>query len=399
MKSDTGGTNRIWGNDWPAARAHWSVDPNRAHLNHGSFGAVPIPVQREADRLRARMEANPTDFFWRFLDEALEDARHRAASYLGADPDGFAFVRNASTGVSTVLSAIDLHPGDEVLVTDMTYGAVSLAAARACERAGARLVSHTIPLPPAGEGDLPDSLLAGVTDRTRLAIVDQIASPTALRFPIERLVRELRSREVLTFVDGAHAPGMLEVDLTAMDPDFWTGNFHKWCCAPKGCGGLHVRAEHRELITPLVTSWPFPEGFPKSFAFAGTDDYTPYLALPAALDFMGRLGWDRVRVHNRTLARFGRDVVAAGVGTDPFAAGPDELFEGMTLVALPEGVATNEDDAKALYRRLADELAIEAAIVPWGGRGFIRLSAQVYNAPAEYERLARGLHEILGGSG
>jgi isopenicillin-N epimerase len=398
MESDPRGSNPIWGPDWPEVRALWSLEPTGAHLNHGSFGAVPIPVQEEADRLRARMESNPTDFFWRFLDEALEGARQRAAGFLGADPDGFAFLRNASTGVSTVLAGLELRPGDEVLVTDMTYGAVRIAAGRACERAGARLATQPIPLAPSGEHELAEAFLAGMTERTRLAIVDHIASPTAIKFPVERLTGELRRRGVLTLVDGAHAPGMVYVDLTALDPDFWTGNFHKWCCAPKGCGGLYARAEHRELIAPLVTSWPFPEGFPKSFAFAGTDDYTPYLALPAALDFMGRLGWDRLRVHNRTLVGFGRDVVAAGVGTDPFAAGPDELFEGMSLVALPEGVATNEDDAKALYRRLADELAIEAAIVPWKGRGFVRLSAQVYNAPGEYERLARGLSEILRGS-
>jgi isopenicillin-N epimerase len=385
----------VWGSDWPGVRALWSLDPERAHLNHGSFGAVPIQVQATQEAIRRETERNPTAFFWRALADRLEEARLGAASFLRADPGGFAFVPNATTAVSTILGAVTLRRGDEVLISDQTYGAVRFAAQRACRRAGATLAIQPIPLPVDGQESLGSAVLKGVTERTRLAIVDQIASPTGILFPAKRLVDELRARNVLVLVDGAHAPGALDIDLGELEPDFWTGNFHKWCCAPRGTAGLFVGPEHRGQMEPVVASWPYPEGFPASFSFIGTDDYSAYLALPAALSFMASLGWDRIRKHNRALSRLGAQTVAAALDTDRAECGPDDVFEAMRLVPLPSGVATTEEDARSLYLRIADELMIEAAVVPWNGRGFLRLSAQAYNAPAEYERLAAGLRSIL----
>jgi isopenicillin-N epimerase len=387
--------NPLWGSDWPGVRALWSLDPERTHLNHGSFGAVPIQVQSTQDAIRREVERNPTAFFWRALADRLEEARLAAASFLRADPGGFAFVPNATTAVSTILGAVALRPGDEVLVSDHTYGAVRFAAQRACRRAGATLVVQPVPLPVEGPETLASAFLLGVTERTRLAIVDHIASPTALLFPAKRLVDELHARDVLVLVDGAHAPGALDVDLGDLGPDFWTGNFHKWCCAPRGTAGLFVAPEHRDQTEPLTASWPYPLGFPASFSFIGTDDYSAYLALPSALSFMASLGWDRVRKHNRGLARVAAQTLADALATDRAECGPDDVFEAMRLVPLPPGVAATEEDARSLYLRIADELRIEAAVVPWNGRGFLRLSAQAYNAPAEYERLAAGLKSLL----
>jgi isopenicillin-N epimerase len=379
--------NPLWGEDWPEVRRHWLLDRDLAHLNHGSFGAVPLRVMIAQGRIRAEAEANPNAFFGRNLAERAEQARISAAGFLRADPGGFAFVRNATTGVNTVLSSVDVRSGDQVLITDHAYGAVRLAAERECRRAGAELVVQPVPL----EGDaILEAVVSGVTPRTRLAIVDHIASPTAVVFPVAALVSELRARGVLSLVDAAHAPGMVDVDLAALDPDFWTGNFHKWCCAPRGAGGLFVREEHRADVAPLVASWDVGQGFPRAFGWLGTDDYSAYLAVPKAIEFLEGLGWDGLREHNRTLARLGRRMVAEAIGAREL-----ELGEAMTLVPLPDGVATDEDAARALTARIAVEVRCEVAITVWRGRGFVRLSAQAYNAPSEYERLGAGLRELL----
>jgi isopenicillin-N epimerase len=381
--------NRLWGEDWPEVRRRWALDPLLAHLNHGSFGAVPLPVREAQDRFRNEAEANPNAFFGRNLAERAERARVAAAAFLRAEPGGFAFVRNATTGVNTVLSSIDLRPGDQVLVTDHAYGAVRLAAERACRRAGAELIVQPVPL---DEGDpILDAVLSGLTPRTRLAVVDHVASPTAVVFPVADLVAALRSRGVLALVDAAHSPGMVDVDLEALDPDFWTGNFHKWCCAPRGAAGLFVREEHRDRLAPLVASWDVRKGFPTSFGWLGTDDYSAYLAVPAAIDFLGELGWDRLRDHNRTLARHARRTVAEAIGAEEL-----ELGEAMTLVPMPDGVGADEEAARDLTERIAAELRCEVAVTVWRGRGFVRLSAQAYNAPSEYERLGAGLRDLLG---
>jgi isopenicillin-N epimerase len=185
------------------------------------------------------------------------------------------------------------------------------------------------------------------------------------------------------------------VDLGALAPDFWTGNLHKWSCSPRGAGGFFVAEEHRDRIQPLITSWLALDGFTQSFAWVGTTDYTPYLCVPAAIEFMAGLGWDRLRRHNRELAAYGRGVVREAVGTDPPCSESEGLFEAMTLVALPDGVVTTVDEGRELSRRAFEELRIEVAAFPWRDRGFLRLSAQAYNAPIEYDRLAEGLSGLL----
>jgi len=190
---------------------------------------------------------------------------------------------------------------------------------------------------------------------------------------------------------------MVNLDIGSLGAAYYTGNFHKWCCAPRGSAGLWVREEHRETVAPLVTSWFVGDGYPASFRWLGTDDYTPYLAVPAALEFMRGLGWNRVRAHNRALARYGRDTVGEALGVDP-AVDPalDDLFEAMTIIPLPEGIAATAEDVGPFYARVADELGVEVIGSALDGRGYLRLSAQAYNAPADYERLAEGLPRLLG---
>jgi isopenicillin-N epimerase len=381
--------NALWGPDWPSVRDQWILDPSVAFLNHGSFGACPRPVLEAQAELRRQMERQPVEFLWRRLEGLTGDARDRTAEFLNADPAGLAFVTNATMGVATVLAATSLEPGDEIVMTDHAYPAIRNSAHKACATSGATLRVENVPLPLPSPDDVAAIVLGAVTPRTKLVIVDHVTSPSGAIFPVEAMVEVCRSRGIPVLVDGAHAPGMLEVDLTRLAPDFWTGNFHKWVCAPKGAAVLFVAPEHRDRIGPLVTSHGYGGSFHAQCDWTGTADPTPCLSIPAALDFMGSLGWDRLRHHNHALAELGRAALAEALGTPSQV--PETSFGSMALVALPDGVGTTLEQALAVQASLYASERIEVPFGSWNDRGYLRLSAQAYNAPAEYERLARAL--------
>jgi isopenicillin-N epimerase len=302
-------------------------------------------------------------------------------------------VRNATAAASTVLSCIGLAPDDEILVTDHTYGAVRIAAERWASAAGSRVVVAHVPLR-ASNDEVTAAVVDSVTDRTRLTIVDHVTSPTARRMPLVTMLPALKERGTDVFVDGAHAAGMLAVDLDRLGADFWAGNLHKWCCAPRGTAVLHVSAEHRGQMRPLVASWGEPAGFPESFNEVGTEDLTAWLAAPRALRLLDQLGFEKLRQHNAELAVHGQRVLAQELGLDP-AGLPRDPAVSMQLVPLPAGLASTPDEAAALQSRIGDQIAVEVAVTSWDGQGFLRLSAQAYNSPADYARLAADLPALL----
>ncbi len=385
--------NGLWGEDWADVAALWSLDPDVLHLNHGSFGAVPVSVQRAQALLRSEMDANPVRWFRRRLPSLVVDARIRLASALGADPDGFALVVNASAGVSAVLASFALRPGDEVVLTDHAYGAVRFAVEGMCERAGARVVTVALPFD-ADPAQVVAAIAAALSDRTRLLVIDQITSATAWLLPVREIVAAAHARGVPVLVDGAHAPGMLELAVDDLGADFWVGNLHKWPCAPRGTAGLAVAPAWRDAMRTLTVSWGERDGFPLSFDQAGTVDATAWLAAPAAVELLRSLGWQRLREHNRALAAYGQQVVADALGSAAVHRVGDELLS-MRLVPLATGVATSDAAASALQDRIAAELRTEAMVVTWGGQGFLRVSAHAYNAPADYEWFAVAVRELL----
>jgi isopenicillin-N epimerase len=385
--------NAVWGDDWAEVRALWPLEPTVAHLNHGSFGAVPTEVLEEQRSWQDRMESNPVRFLARELPAALNQARAEVAGFIGVDSDAIAFVRNATTGVSTVLSSFELARGDEVLITDHAYGAVRIAADRWTRLAGAEVAVAHVALD-ADDDEVTDAVTSAVTDRTRIAVLDHITSPTARRLPLARLVPALQERGVAVLVDGAHATGMLELDLDGLGPDFWTGNLHKWCCAPRGAAVLYAAPARRAGLRPLVASWGEPSGFPEAFNDTGTEDPTAWLAAPRALRTLAHLDLARVRRHNLELSALGQRTVAEALALDP-AALPGDPEVSMRLVPLPDGVAATPAAAMALQARIAEEAAVEVAVTSWAGHGFVRLSAHVYNAPDDYVRLAEALPRFL----
>ncbi|MCZ7425200.1 aminotransferase class V-fold PLP-dependent enzyme [Micromonospora sp. WMMA1949] len=380
----------------PGARLLFSLDPSVSHLNHGSFGAVPIAVQRAQQRLRDEMEANPLRFFTQGLVDRIAHARRHLAAFLGADPDGTTLVGNATTGAAVVLQSLALRPGDEIVTTDHGYGAVALSVARECARTGA--VSRTLPVPlTATDEEVVEIVRDGLRPgRTKLLIVDQLTSPTARLFPTAAIVAVARERGVPVLVDAAHAPGMLPATVASVGADFWVGNLHKWAYAPRGTAALVVAPQWREKIQPLVVSWEQDSGFPVRVEWQATLDYTGWLAAPVGLFTLRSLGVDRVRAHNAALAAYGQRVVGDALGVAPERLPePGGPAVAMRLVPLPPGVATTLDAARELRTRIADRLSAEVSIAGWNGRGYLRLCGQVYNTPDEYDRLAVRLPTLL----
>jgi isopenicillin-N epimerase len=248
----------------------WALDPGLAYLNHGGFGAVPVRVLAEQQGLRDAMERNSADFLVGLLPELLDGVRSRVADFLGADEAGLVFVDNATTGMQTVIAQARLAPGDEVLATDHCYPAVLAQLDRAASAAGAALRVAAVPMPAGGRTAVAEAVLSRLSRRTQLLVIDHVASCSGLVFPVEAITAECRRLGVPVLVDGAHAAGMLPVDLGLLGADFWVGNMHKWVCAPKASAVLHVAPPWRETLRPLVASHGVKGGYRASFDWTGT---------------------------------------------------------------------------------------------------------------------------------
>jgi len=373
-------------NGLPDASA-WALDPRLAYLNHGGFGAAPVRVLAVQRALRDEMERNPTGFLVGTLPELLDGVRAEVAAFLGADAEGLVFVDNATTGVQTVISQSRLGPGDEVLATDHCYPAVLAQLRRAADTTGALLRIAAVPLAAGDRAAVADAVLASLGPRTRLLVVDHVASCSGLVFPVEEIAAEGRRRGVPVLIDGAHAAGLLPVDLARLGADFWVGNLHKWVCAPKASAALYAAPQWRETLRPLVASLRISDGYHPSFDWTGTRDPTALLAVPAALAFFAQAGWQAVRQHNNDLARQGAELVARRIGTSPPVA--DGLAAAMRLVPLP--VPLTEAEARALERRLLEEHGVVVPVTYLGGWRWLRVSAQLYNTLNDYGRLADAL--------
>ncbi|TMA41939.1 MAG: aminotransferase class V-fold PLP-dependent enzyme [Deltaproteobacteria bacterium] len=386
---------------------HWTLDPRIDFLNHGSFGACPKPVLEAQTELRARMERQPLQFLARDLEGLLDEARGDLARFIWADPDDLAFVPNATSGVNTVIRSLELEPGDELLTTDHAYNACRNAL-RWQERRGAKVVVAAVPWPIAGPSQVVDAVLGAVTARTRLALLDHVTSPTGIIFPVEEIVGRLQERGIDSLIDGAHAPGMMPLDLRGIGAAYFTGNCHKWLCAPKGAAFLYVRRDRQQRIRPLTISHGANAArtersrFRLEFDWTGTDDPTPFLCIPHALRFLGSLfpgGWPDLIERNHALAVRGRKLLCEALRVE--APAPEEMLGSLASVPLP--------DAKGkmplargvfwhpLQRALLERHDIEVPVMPFPAlpRQLIRISAQAYNSEDQFARLATALRSEL----
>jgi len=388
----------------------WTLDPSVVFLNHGSFGACPREVLEHQAALRAEMEAEPVRFLSRELDGRLDQARAALAVFLGADPDDLGFVPNATSGVNAVLRSHAFAAGDELLTTDHAYNACRNALEYVAERMGARVVVVPVPFPVASPEAIIDGVLARVTPRTRLALIDHVTSPTGIVLPVARLCAELGSRGVEVLVDGAHAPGMVPLDLPALGATYYSGNCHKWLCAPKGSAFLWVRPERRADVRPLTISHganrkkPGRSRFRMEFDWTGTSDPTAWLTVPAAIACVGGMlpgGWPAVMARNHALAVEARRLLCAAAGTPP--ACPDTMLGSLASVILPDGATTDVVWSRPdpLQARLFDQWHIEVPVMSWPAppRRLIRVSAQLYNTREQFARLAEALGKELAAEG
>jgi isopenicillin-N epimerase len=386
---------------------HWTLDPEIEFLNHGSFGACPRAVLDVQAELRARLEREPVQFMLRELEGLLDETRAAVAPFVGADAEDLVFVPNATTGVNTVLRALEFRPGDEILVTDHAYAACRNALDAVARASGARVVVAAVPFPLAGGDEIVAAVLEAVTARTRLALLDHVTSPTGLVFPLAPLTAALAERGIDTLVDGAHAPGMVDVDLRSLNAGYYAANCHKWPCAPKGAAFLWVRRDLQPRIHPLVTSHGATatrrdrSRFLLEFDWTGTDDPTAILSVPAALRVMGEMvpgGWPEVRRRNRDLVLAARRVLCDALAI-PLPC-PDDLIGSLAAVPLPPGRAGDSpamfwtDPLQAL---LFEEHHIEVPVFRWPAppRRLLRVSSQLYNALPQYERLAAVLRQTV----
>jgi len=390
---------------------HWLLDPEVVFLNHGSFGACPIAVLEHQQELRREMERHPIDFFVRGLGDRIEPVRERVAAFVGADPSRLMFVENATTGVNTALQNLGLRPGDELLVTDHEYGACRNAANVIASRAGASVREFSLPFPLESADEILEALEAALTPATRALLIDHVTSKTGLVLPIERIVEMMNARGIDTVIDGAHAPGMLPLELDALGATYYTGNCHKWICSPKSCAILHVREDRKAALTPPMVSHgesathiDAQQKLFFEFDWLGTRDITPLLCIPRTLDVMSTLvgrdgGWSALMAHNHDLALRGREIVCEALEIDPPA--PAEMIGSLAAFPLPESIAA-PPTPHPLYLNPTQDLlrqryGIEVPIAPWPDQTgcVMRISAQLYNHLDEYHYLADALGELL----
>ncbi|HSB42521.1 MAG TPA: aminotransferase class V-fold PLP-dependent enzyme [Methylomirabilota bacterium] len=390
----------------PQWAALWPLDPAVTFLNHGSFGACPTEVLRTQSALRAELEAEPVRFLQRELEGRLDAARAALGAFVGADPDDLAFISNATGGVNAVLRSLRLAAGDELLTTDHAYAACRNTLDYVADRTGARVVVAPVPFPVASPQAVVDALLARVSPRTRVALVDHVTSPTGLVLPVGRIVAELAARGVETLVDGAHAPGMVPLDLRALGAAYYSANCHKWLCTPKGSAFLWVRRDRQADVHPLTISHGATgeragrTRFRLEFDWTGTQDPTAWLAVPRAIEYLGGLvegGWPALMARNRALALEARRLLCAATGTAP--ACPDEMIGSLAAVILSDSVTTETGwrVPDPLQARLFGAHRIEVPIMRWPAppRRLVRVSCQLYNDSSQYARLADALRKEL----
>lgn len=367
----------------------FGLDPNVLHLNHGAFGVAPISVRRQAEAWRDRAERNPNRFNGVELPGLVRQARHFAAAWLGVPPESVGLVRNVSEGASAVISSLDLEPGDQIVVCNHGYGSVRMAAEHWAGRRGASVRMAEFPL---GADD--DQIIAAFAKvsgtRTRLAIVDQISSPTATVLPVAGIAAAI---DAPVLVDAAHVPGTLPVDVEGLGVAYWVGNLHKWAYTPRGTALLWAREDRRAGTPPSVLSWQLNDGYSEAFDHPGTWDYSGWLAAPAGLDFWTELGgWEQID-RQTAMIETAQRLLAEELGTslDGLPVNPAPT---MRIVRLPDQLLADDATSARTRERLGEEFGIQVPMHRFEGKPLMRIAGAVYNTPDDYERLARALIKI-----
>jgi isopenicillin-N epimerase len=379
---------------WASFGKFWTIRSDTTYLNHGSFGPPPEAVRKARLKWMSDLDSQPMDFFVRQLEPAWRAARDQLAKFIGAPADSLVFAENATAGMNIVADSFQLHPGDEVLLTDHEYGAVVRIWERACERVGARVTTARLPLPFTTADETVDTLFSQVTHSTRLIVVSHITSPTAVILPVAEICRRARERGIAVCIDGPHAPAQIPLDIATLGCDFYAASCHKWLSAPFGSGFLYVAKCQQSHIRPPLLSWgrlpPQPiESWSDEFFWSGTRDSSPYLAIPDAIRFLQEVGLEFFQTGSHTLAQYARHRLVELTQMEPIIPDSPAWYGSMAHVPLPSG------DRARLQEALWQRHHIEVPIVDWNGHRFIRVSCHLYNTPEQIDRLVAALRELL----
>ena len=371
------------------------LDPDITFLNHGSFGACPKPVFDAYQNWQRKLENQPVQFMAIDVYEHLALARNKLGAFIGCDGDDLFFIPNATTAVNTIIRSLDLGPGDEVLSTNHEYGSLIRAWEWVAKEKGFHFIQHEFPLPLKTHEDFIEDFWESVTANTRIIFVSHITSSTGLIFPAEKICSRARKDGILTIIDGAHVPGQLALDITAMDPDVYTGACHKWLSAPKGSTFLYVKNDLQSLIKPLIISWgeagddPGPSQFLKDNQYQGTRDPSAFLAVPAAIDFQKVHNWNTVKKSCRELNRRTRDRAYKIIHTDPICPNTEEWLVQMASVEV------DVNNEQALKDTLLETYKIEIPVFTWQEKTLLRFSFNAYNDEHDADVLIGALKDIF----
>ncbi len=387
---------------------HWEIDRDIVFLNHGSFGACPVQVLQKQNEYRKQMEAEPVRYVLRELEDKLWASKESLAQFIGAKSTDIAFVNNATVGVNTVLNSLQFNKGDELITTNHGYGACNNAMKWFAEKSGAKAVTAEVPFPLNSPAEVTAAILKSVTPRTRLVMIDHITSPTGIIFPVKEIVTALKEKGIDTLIDGAHTPGMVDLNIDDIGAAYYTGNCHKWICSPKGSAFLHVRKDRQHLIHPMVISHTYDKKagdrlWSSHFFWLGTNDFTPYLCIKDAIEFMATLfpgGWKELREHNRSLTLKARKYISEKLNL-PLPA-PESIIGTLSVIQIGKGEipAVTFNSVSAPQEKLWKEFDIEVPVFVWNNanpRNWLRISVQAYNSMEQYEYLTEAVKKVIAG--
>ncbi len=379
----------------PTLKNQFLLNPKIHFLNHGSFGATPKLVFRDYQRWQYELERQPVEFLGRRATTLMADARVTLGKFLGTHADNLVYTQNVTIALNIVARSLELGPGDEVLTSDHEYGALDRTWRFLSKERGFKYINQKISMPLSTTQQFVDDLWQGVTSRTRAIFLSHITSPTAILFSVEEVIRRARKQNILTIIDGAHAPGQIHLDLDRLGADFYGGNLHKWLCAPKGAGFLYARPEVQHLLKPLVVSWGYESETPSGSTLVdyhewmGTRDLAAFLSVPAAIEFQEKHNWDYVRADCHGLAREALNQIQTLTGIPSYYPN-DSWYVQMFAAPLPESINVSQ-----FKTQLYDKYQIEAPVHEWNERKLIRISIQGYNTTDDIKALINVLKRLL----
>jgi len=379
----------------PIETGPWMLDPGITYLNHGSFGARTCHVHEAQQQFKLEFETSPIQFLDRSREKLIGDARNVVSEFLGADPDGFGFVDNSTTGVGCVVQALDFASGDEILTTNHVYNGVRRLLSHHATRVGCTYRELEINMPVQNASEILSTIVNSFTAATKLLVVDHVASITSMIFPVAEIVNECNKRGISVLVDGAHVPGMLELDIDSIQADWYVGNLHKWVCAPVGAGFVWTNKTHRLRMHPLTVSHFLDTTYTAEFDWQGTKDISPWLAAATAIKWGEEIGWERIRSHNHQLAMWMHQKLIEALNVEPLTPLDGSLNGSMVSVQLPDCFPNTYEECDSLRDEIYTKFNIEVPVLEFSNRGLIRVSAQLYTKKGDIGQMIKVLLSML----